>query len=227
MADTNYVDGVTLLTADTMNDVNRLHYTIFGDPATVAAAAGNLISGLTDDTTPDLAADYVATYDASGTTGKKVLTGRLGAGVLTAEQATTSGTSIDFTSIPSWAKKITVMLIGVSTNGSSNVMVQIGASGGIETTGYLGASGATSFTTGFGNDAAVSTAVRHGAIVLTLQKASTNTWIAQGVIGRSDTATAIATGGSKSLAGALDRLRLTTVNGTDAFDAGAVSIHYE
>lgn len=37
MADTTYVDGSTLLTADTMNDLNRLHYTILGDPADAAA----------------------------------------------------------------------------------------------------------------------------------------------------------------------------------------------
>lgn len=42
MADTVYTDGVTLLTADTMNDLNRLHYTILGDPADDAA----VISGL-------------------------------------------------------------------------------------------------------------------------------------------------------------------------------------
>ena len=53
--------------------------------------------------------------------------------------ASTSGTSIDFTSIPSWVKRITVMFDGVSTNGTSNLQVQIGDSGGIENTGYTAA----------------------------------------------------------------------------------------
>ncbi len=69
--------------------------------------------------------------------------------------ATTSGTSIDFTSIPSWVKRITVMLAGVSTNGSSSHILQIGDSGGIENTSYVGSaltSGGSggAFTTGYG-----------------------------------------------------------------------------
>jgi len=74
-------------------------------------------------------------------------------------QASTSGTSIDFTGIPSWVKRITVMFNGVSTNGTSNKQIQLGDSGGFETTGYLGASvqltdaasvNAATITTGFG-----------------------------------------------------------------------------
>jgi len=48
---------------------------------------------------------------------------------------TTSGTSIDLTSIPSWVKRITVMLNGVSTNGASIPQIQLGA-GSVDTTGY-------------------------------------------------------------------------------------------
>lgn len=51
--------------------------------------------------------------------------------------ATTSGTSIDFTGIPSWAKKITVMFSAVSTNGTSPIQVQIGA-GSVSNSGYVG-----------------------------------------------------------------------------------------
>jgi hypothetical protein len=46
--------------------------------------------------------------------------------------ASTSGTSIDFTSIPLWVKRITVMFAGVSTNGTSPFLVQLGDAGGIE-----------------------------------------------------------------------------------------------
>lgn len=80
MADTTYTDNVTVITADTMNDLNRLHYTILGDPATGAAAANTLITGLTADASPDVTADYLVTADASAATGKKVLVKNLFAG---------------------------------------------------------------------------------------------------------------------------------------------------
>lgn len=73
MTSTVFVNTVTLTDDDWFNDLNRLHYTIFGDPATGAAGFGTVISGLTADGTPDTQADYVATYDASAATGKKVL----------------------------------------------------------------------------------------------------------------------------------------------------------
>lgn len=41
------------------------------------------------------------------------------------------------------------------------------------------------------------------------------------------TAVASTSGGTISLAGALDNVRLTTVNGTDTFDAGSINILYE
>jgi hypothetical protein len=80
MADTTYTDNVTVITADTMNDLNRLHYTVLGDPATGAAASWKLITDLTADATPDVTADYVVTSDASASTGKKVLLKNLFAG---------------------------------------------------------------------------------------------------------------------------------------------------
>ncbi len=150
--------------------------------------------------------------------------------------ATTSGTSHDFTGIPSWVKKITISLSGVSTNGTSVPLIQLGDSGGIETTGYLGsASGigaasaaSTSFTTGVGlNNDNTATVVYHGSIVFSLLNASTNTWVADGGFGLSDQAKTTNTHSSKSLSGTLTQIRLTTVNGTDAFDAGSVNILYE
>jgi hypothetical protein len=54
-----------------------------------------------------------------------------------------------------------------------------------------------------------------------------NTWIASGVTGFDDIAATTMTGGRKTLSGTLDRVRLTTVNGTDTFDAGSVNIMYE
>jgi hypothetical protein len=155
--------------------------------------------------------------------------------VLATAQNTTSGTSIDFTGIPSWVKRVTVMLNGVSTNGVSPVIVQCGA-GSVTTSGYIayvyaaqGSTGVTlSFTTGFAMDPE-STAVflRYGHVTLT--NITGNNWVA-GIIGGCSNATnfrAIAGGGSVGLSGTLDRLRLTTVNGTDTFDAGSINILYE
>jgi hypothetical protein len=151
-------------------------------------------------------------------------------------KASTSGTSIDFTSIPSWVKRITVMFVGVSTNGTSPPQIQIGA-GSVTTAGYLGSNSITVnggvaaalFTSGFG--IGVNTAnwgavcVIHGSIVLTLQTG--NTWTAAGAVGRSDAVSIYSTAGSLALGGTLDRVRITTVNGTDTFDAGTINILYE
>jgi hypothetical protein len=158
-------------------------------------------------------------------------------GSLTSGTATAvSGTSVDFTSIPSWVKRITLSFSGVSTSGTSNPLIQIGDSGGVEATGYLGAGTAggnaasptvTNYTTGFGLPGSSASNVLHGAVVLTLIDASAFTWAASGTLSLSNAATYFMTSGSKSLSAALDRIRLTTVGGTDTFDAGTVNVLYE
>ena len=142
-------------------------------------------------------------------------------------QASTSGTSIDFTSIPSWVKRITVMFSGVSTNGSSAVLVQLGDSGGIENTGYLGSANSANFTTGFSDGFADGAAVRHGQFSICLADSATNKWVCAVSMGKSDTTTSSVGGFSKPLSATLDRVRITTVGGTDTFDAGTINILYE
>jgi hypothetical protein len=150
--------------------------------------------------------------------------------------ASTSGTSIDFTGIPSWVKRITVMFNGVSTNGTSVVQIQIGASGGVETTNYVAnASIITSivasaaYTSGFGVvQQLIAGDVLSGAITISLVNSGTNTWAASGSFGYSVGRTAMSVAaGVKALSGTLDRVRITTVNGTDTFDAGTINILYE
>jgi len=154
--------------------------------------------------------------------------------VRTTSQNTTSGTSIDFTAIPSWVKRITVMLLAVSTNGTSGVQIQLGDSGGVETTGYstsgtaitgTNTCGISTFTSGFAMLGSLAGASRSGAIVFT--NIATNYWIGIGNIDEQGGAQAGYTQGFKELSATLDRIRLTTVNGTDAFDAGLVNIIYE
>jgi hypothetical protein len=146
--------------------------------------------------------------------------------------ATTSGTSIDITGIPSGVKRVTIMLKGVSANGSSRLIVQLGDSGGIETTGYV--SGVTLTTTGIGGSTiglvlggASAILVMSGSMVLTLQNSSTNSWTAIGCLADSTTDGAYPNAGSKSLSGVLDRVRLTTVGGVNTFDEGEINILYE
>jgi len=147
--------------------------------------------------------------------------------------ASTSGTSIDFTGIPSWVKRITVMFNGVSLSGTTNFLVQLGDSGGIETTGY------ESVIFGYGQHAtstsglifwhALASRVSSGHVHLTLL--SGNSWIGSVAVANWDANTANVgahVGGMrKTLSDTLDRIRITTVNGTDTFDAGTINILYE
>ena len=144
--------------------------------------------------------------------------------------ASTSGTSINFTSIPSWVKRITVMFSGVSTNSTSNLLIQLGDSGGIENTGYTSVAqtdggGSGVFTTGFAVVYAVTAAgLNSGRIEINLITGTT--WVASGVVGNNG-GNVSAMFGTKALSDVLDRVRITTVNGTDTFDAGTINIMYE
>ena len=146
--------------------------------------------------------------------------------------ASTSGTSIDFTSIPSWVKRITVMFNGVSTSGTSNLQVQLGTSGGLQTTSYT--SGAwTSNTTnanatsGFLVSAQTTAAyVLDGIVTICLLNSATGLWVYSSAGAIYNNGSQVG-GGNKTLSGTLDRVRITTVNGTDTFDAGSINILYE
>lgn len=142
--------------------------------------------------------------------------------------ASTSGTSIDFTSLPAWVKRITVMFSGVSTNGSSVVQIQVGA-GSVTTSGYISSwqSGTTAYTqtSGFGAQHIASAAdARIGSFVLT--NITGNTWVSTAVLSSGGASMGLGSG-SIALGGTLDRVRITTVNGTDTFDAGSINIMYE
>ena len=150
--------------------------------------------------------------------------------------ASTSGTSIDFTGIPSWAKRITVMFNGVSTSATSSIQIQLGTGAGptFTTSGYLGACGGISNGgtpvveqngAGFRVVANINnTEIFHGNI--TISNLTANTWAQLGILGQS--ATRINwSGGSVALAAQLTAVRITTVNGTDTFDAGSINIAYE
>jgi hypothetical protein len=184
-------------------------------------------------TTPSTATDYTATFPAG--TGNVVVAGSSSALTQGTVQASTSGTSIDFTGIPSWVKRITVMLSGVSTSGTSSLRFQLGDSGGIENTGYASnaltsstsaAINTANSTAGFdGGSIASSSNVLNGALVLT--NVTSNTWVCQGSISNTGDSRFMSISGGKSLSDTLTQVRITTVNGTDTFDAGSINIIYE
>jgi len=150
--------------------------------------------------------------------------------------ASTSGTAIDFTGIPSWAKRVTVMLAGVSLSGTSAIRFRLGTSSGVATSGYVGGltrTGQSGDLTGGTLSAGFDTYVNSNAATtasgdIVFANLTGNTWVGRGSFGLvtgNGTITTVA--GNIALSGTLDRVRITTVNGTDTFDAGSINILYE
>lgn len=178
---------------------------------------------------------------AAGTTITALGTGTGGAGTYTISPASTgtvSGTitvvGVDFLSIPSGVKRITVMFSGVSTNGSSLPQIQLGDSGGIENTGYVSliSSYAGASTNNSTTGILVNAAGNAGYVVtgiVTIVTLGSNLWVASMVTNTDPSLGNFSSVGSarKTLSDTLDRVRITTVNGTDTFDAGSINILYE
>jgi hypothetical protein len=192
--------------------------------------SANTIAGLAVGGLPDATVTTADIVDANVTPAKLSQPLTLGTAV-----ATTSGTSIDFTSIPSWAERITVMLNGVSTSGVSNIQMQFGDSGGVEITGYsstaielvtsgTGAMSSTGFIVTGSNSAASS---HSGQVAFTLLDQTAQSWVMSGNTRNVSTNINLCSGQKSVSPGPLTTIRLTTVNGTDTFDAGSVNIMYE
>jgi hypothetical protein len=185
-------------------------------------------------TLPTATTTLVGTDATQTLTNKTIQGGSITSGTAV---ASTSGTSIDFTGIPSWVKRVIVSINNISTNGTSLVQIQIGNSAVI-TTGYVsyccfagGTTNTSTSTTGFliNAGAPAAGATMNGNLALILQNSTTNSWVVNysGSTLASGSGFGNAGGGNKSLSGILDRVRITTVNGTDAFTAGSINILYE
>lgn len=196
--------------------------------ANIITAAGDRAFVWSDTTTALVVVDYIR---ASGVS----VISNMSAPI---NLASTSGTSVLFSGAnapPIGTKRITIALNGVSTNGTSVVMFQLGTGGSVTATGYLGAAsavttgvGTVGHTTGFnlstsGSDSAA--AIRHGSF--TLVNVTGNIWALSGNMSLSNTPNSVMSSGIIALAGAIDRVNITTVAGTDAFDAGSISVFYE
>jgi hypothetical protein len=188
-------------------------------------------SGFTELSAPAVAGNNSIAFPT--TSGTAVVNGANSAIVSGTAQNSTSGTSIDFTGIPSWVKRVTVMFSGVSTSGTSIKQIQIGSTT-IDTSSYLGsgiqltdgfAANANTSATGFQIRSALAADLLHGAVTISL--VTGNTWCASGALTDSSRSAGYLVGGTKSLSGTLDRVRITTVNNTDTFDAGSINILYE
>ena len=148
--------------------------------------------------------------------------------------ASTSGTSIDFTGIPAGVKQIVISFNNVSTSGTSQKLIQIGDSGGIETTGYSSRStsiigltqAGTGTASGFLIYSILASTELSGSITLTLLNATTFNFQSTGTFSDYNEGAQFFTSGGKSLSATLDRVRITTVNGTDTFDNGEINIAY-
>ena len=247
LGDGNYFDitGTTTITSITTKAVGTVIKLHFDGILTLTHHATNLIlpSGANITTAAGDEAEFVeyASGDWRCTSytrasGEAVVSSGITEGT---KQASTSGTTIDFTSIPAGTKRITICFQGVSHDGTSAYLVRIGDTGGVENTGYVSTvfGGvdtnstlvADTSTAGFmitDQAATAATDILHGAITLTRMEGSTFLWVCSGTIGYSNRACAWFTGGSKALSAELDRVQITSVSG-DTFDAGAINIIYE
>ncbi len=216
-------DGSTTiptLSATTITGTGTLNVSSIKNPS---SGSNNIVLGTDGSTT-------IPTLSATTITGTSVRGGITSS----TSVASTSGTSIDFTDIPSWVKRVTVMFSGVSLSGTSSFLLQVGTSGGVVNTGYSGggaryggnAIAAASGTTGISPWNITPSATYSGHAIWTL--VSGNIWTCSLNFGVSGgTESGCMAGGSVTLSGTLDRVRITTSNGTDTFDAGSINILYE
>lgn len=193
-----------------------------------AVLIGNGTSAITA-VSPTTAGNVLFTTDGSTWTATQKIT--QGTSV-----SPTTSTIIDFTSIPSWVKRISMMFNAVAINGSSRPVVRLGTSGGIVSTGYSGtqygvaATGGAFFNISNGfdlidNGSAVSGMIFHG--IITIDNISSNIWSASFVGGLSNGAVMEFMGASVNIGATLTSVRLTTQNGTVQFTGGTVNILYE
>jgi hypothetical protein len=222
---------VTVSDANTFTITDTVSGTITGSPA---CSRTSYYGTSTVQGSQTVAGNLTVSKNAS-ITGNASVTGDLSVGgstvrVLTRGTVvtTTGGTSIDFTSIPSWVKRITIMFNGVSTNGTDDYLVQIGDSGGVENTGYTSCGGdyggVVASTAGF-----IMTRTTTAASLVSgsffLCNITGNTWVASGDVCHDTIVASFA--GTKTLSDVLDRVRITTVGGVNTFDAVSINIMYE
>jgi hypothetical protein len=151
----------------------------------------------------------------------------------TVKTATDTPTAVSFTSIPSWVREIDVLFDSLSLSGSDDILVQLGTSGGMETSSYVSSGAYTgtssnadaqAYTAGFGVWNGLDGAGGAASGIMTIKNITGNVWVASySMCGNSG---AVYTGsGIKTLAGTLDRLQVNQ-SGSNTFDGGTINICY-
>ena len=150
--------------------------------------------------------------------------------VIGSATVTTSGTSVDINGLPTGIKEVMILFNGVSSNGTSPYLIQIGPVAGVESATYSSQCSSRvttgTSTAGFRLDiAAAAASVYNGIIFLALANPSNNTWVCEGSITDGlDTVNPSWTAGAKAIAGPLTNIRLTTAGGANTFDLGAITV---
>jgi hypothetical protein len=205
----------------------------YGDGSTYANTAAGAAGGVLYS-----AGASAPAFSAAGTSGQLLQSNGAGAPTWTTPSsggftlgtpvASTSGTSIDFTGIPATAKVIIINMISISTNGTTGLIIQIGDSGGIETTNYISCTtSGNSRTDGFLLQAAmVAVNTYVSQVQLVLENSTTNTWTSSGATIDVTNGALQNSAGTKSLSAVLDRVRVTTFAPAATFDAGEINIAY-
>jgi len=239
----NNIIDQTLFTSDAIVNANTTLAVVSGKLKVGTITSNEMGTGAV--TANAIAADAVTTVkiaDDNVTTAKilnaNVTPAKLSQPItLETAKATTSGTSVEFTGIPSWVKRITMIFNEVSTNGSNNLDLQIG-SGSYVTSGYdtlcSYVGGGSSSVVGFGGGFGIimgggTSALCYGRYTLDL--IGGNKYIGSGVFHVHQVGIAQFTmqsaGASPVLSGPMDRIRITVIGGSNTFDAGSINIMYE
>jgi hypothetical protein len=167
----------------------------------------------------------------NGSAGVTTNSGAVYNGIQSATAVTASGSAVDFTGIPSWAKRITVIFNGLSWNVATNIGIRIGA-GSIETTGYLSgqqwAGGDGISTTEFRIVGGNNSADKVVSGICTIANVSGNTWVSSCMLLNTSSGNSPwFQGGSKITASTLSVLQVQTLTGGTTFDSGSINIFYE
>lgn len=170
-------------------------------------------------------------------------TGNAGTGLITDGTSVSWGSTVvrgtavnpssipaDFTGLPSWIRRITIVMQGISMSGSSQPRIQLGTSSAFATSGYTGTTAANGGTAGLSGGFDVSSTFNVGTNIFyatyILTNYTGNTWSFSGTFGVNNNGWGIING-FVVLSDVLTRLRFTSVNGTDTFDAGTINIFWE